>query len=61
MSLVEDLQKQQQEVDRRLAKALEDVGRSALGMPSAADTFRAMLDRAGLALMLKAKPEEPQR
>lgn len=44
-------------VDVRLAEALRHVGHSALGMPSTVQTFRAMLDRAGLALVLKHKPE----
>jgi hypothetical protein len=53
MALVEDLQKQQQEVDRRLAKALDDAGRSALGMPGSVDTLKAWLARAGLCLVLR--------
>lgn len=44
-------------VDMRLADALRAAGSSALGMPGTVDTFRAWLDRAGLALVLKAKPE----
>jgi hypothetical protein len=40
------------DVDLRLAEALRDAGRSALGMPASVDTLRAMLDRAGLALVL---------
>lgn len=39
------------EVDQRLHYALQDAGNSALGMPSSVDTFKAMLDRAGLALV----------
>ncbi|WP_439399003.1 hypothetical protein ACRQ5Q_16760 [Bradyrhizobium sp. PMVTL-01] len=41
------------EVDRRLAAALRQAANSALGMPAAIDTFKAMLDRADLALVLK--------
>lgn len=41
------------EVDRRLAAALRDAAGSALGMPGSVDTFKAMLDRADLALVLK--------
>ncbi|KGT75823.1 hypothetical protein MA20_32055 [Bradyrhizobium japonicum] len=41
------------EVDRRLADALRQVANSALGMPGSVDTFKAMLDRADLALVLK--------
>ncbi|MCK1536841.1 MULTISPECIES: hypothetical protein [unclassified Bradyrhizobium] len=53
MALVEDLQKQQHEVDRRLAKALDDAGRSALGMPGSVETLKAWLARAGLCLVLR--------
>ncbi|MGY3366138.1 hypothetical protein ACVWZL_003263 [Bradyrhizobium sp. GM2.4] len=41
------------EVDRRLDAALRDAAGSALGMPGSVDTFKAMLDRADLALVLK--------
>jgi hypothetical protein len=41
------------EVDRRLAAALRQAASSALGMPGSVDTFKAMLDRADLALVLK--------
>lgn len=41
------------EVDRRLASALRQAANSALGMPGSVDTFKAMLDRADLALVLK--------
>ncbi|ULK98878.1 hypothetical protein [Bradyrhizobium sp. I71] len=44
-------------VDVRLAEALRAAGSSVLGMPGTVDTFRDWLDRAGLALVLKAKPE----
>ncbi|EJN11811.1 hypothetical protein PMI42_04825 [Bradyrhizobium sp. YR681] len=44
-------------VDARLAEALRQVGQSPLGMPATVDTFRAMLDRAGLALVLKHNPD----
>jgi hypothetical protein len=40
------------EIDNRLHVALIDAGRSALGMPSSVDTVKAMLARAGLALVL---------
>lgn len=40
------------EVDQRLITALYDAGRSALGMPSTVDTFKAMLAQAGLKLVL---------
>ena len=40
------------EIDRRLFDALLEAGRSALGMPSSVDTLRAMLKKAGLALVL---------
>ncbi|SDC08419.1 hypothetical protein SAMN05216337_1001214 [Bradyrhizobium brasilense] len=40
------------EVDRRLGDALRQACSSALGMPSAVDTFKTMLERAGLALVL---------
>jgi hypothetical protein len=40
------------EIDRRLTVALYQVGRSALGMPATADTFKAMLAQAGLVLTL---------
>ncbi len=40
------------DIDARLADALATAGRSALGMPSSVDTFKAMLDQAGLALVL---------
>lgn len=40
------------EVNNRLFLALQDAGRSALGMPSSVDTLKAMLARAGLALVL---------
>lgn len=40
------------EVDRRLGAALRQAASSALGMPGAVDTFKSMLDRAGLALVL---------
>lgn len=40
------------EVDSRLFLALQDASRSALGMPSSVDTIKAMLTRAGLALVL---------
>ncbi|WP_036010645.1 hypothetical protein [Bradyrhizobium yuanmingense] len=53
MTLVEDLQKQQQEVDRRLSKALDDAGRSVLGMPGSVDTLKAWLAGAGLCLVLR--------
>ncbi|UFW75167.1 hypothetical protein [Bradyrhizobium sp. WU425] len=41
------------EVDRRLAAALRDAAGSALGMPGSVDSFKAMLERADLALFLK--------
>lgn len=41
------------EVDRRLGAALRQAANSALGMPGSVDTFKAMLDRADLALVLK--------
>ncbi len=41
------------EVDRRLAAALRQAANSALGMPGSVDTFKVMLDRADLALVLK--------
>lgn len=53
MTLVEDLRKQQQEVDRRLAMALDDAGRSALGMPGSVQTLKEWLARAGLCLVLR--------
>lgn len=40
------------EIDGRLFLALQDAGHSALGMPSSVDTVKAMLARAGLALVL---------
>jgi hypothetical protein len=40
------------EIDSRLFLALQDAGHSALGMPSSVDTVKAMLARAGLALVL---------
>lgn len=40
------------EIDRRLSDALYEAGRSALGMPSSLDTVKAMLAKAGLALVL---------
>lgn len=40
------------EVDRRLAAALRDATGSALGMPGSVDTFKAMLARAHLAIVL---------
>lgn len=40
------------EIDHRLLSALQDAGHSALGMPSSVDTIKAMLARAGLALVL---------
>lgn len=40
------------EIDGRLHYALIDARRSALGMPSSVDTLKAMLARAGLALVL---------
>lgn len=40
------------EIDARLLAALSDAGRSALGMPGTVDTFKAMLERAGLAVVL---------
>ncbi|MBR0687311.1 hypothetical protein JQ594_15375 [Bradyrhizobium manausense] len=55
MPLVEDLQKQQQEVDRRMSKALEDAGRSALGMPTSVDTMKAWLNAHGLCLALRTR------
>ncbi len=54
MALIEDLQKQQQEVDRRLQKALDDACRSALGMPSSIETFKSWLSQAGLCLVTKS-------
>lgn len=39
------------QVNQRLHYALQDAGNSALGMPSSVDSFKAMLDRAGLALV----------
>ena len=44
-------------VDIRLAEALRQANKSALGMPATLDTFRSWLDRAGLTLVLKGKPE----
>lgn len=41
------------EVNRRLAAALRDAAGSTLGMPGSVDTFKAMLDRADLALVPK--------
>ncbi|MCK1568951.1 hypothetical protein IVB08_34400 [Bradyrhizobium sp. 173] len=41
------------EVDRRLGGALRQAAGSALGMPGSVDTFKAMLERADLALVLK--------
>ena len=41
------------EINRRLTTALIEAGRSPLGMPGTVDTFKAMLDKAGLALVLK--------
>lgn len=43
------------QIDRRLFDALVRAGRSALGMPSTVDTFKAMLNDAGLALVLAPK------
>jgi hypothetical protein len=40
------------EIDRRLASALHIYGRSPLGLPGTVDTFKDMLERAGLALVL---------
>lgn len=40
------------ELDNRLRLALVEAGNSALGMPSSVDTVKAMLARAGLALVL---------
>ncbi|MES5483611.1 hypothetical protein QMZ05_12705 [Bradyrhizobium sp. INPA03-11B] len=57
MSLIDHLQKQQQEVDRRLHKALDDAGRSALGMPTSVETFKAWLTQAGLCLVPKSRGE----
>lgn len=47
------LEEIRREVDRRLAAALRDAAGSALGMPGSVDTFKAMLARADLALVLK--------
>ena len=44
-------------VDARLEVALLSARSSALGMPSSVETLRAMLARAGLALVPVAKPE----
>ena len=41
------------EIDRRLFEALQAAGRSALGMPSSVDTFNDLLERHGLALVLR--------
>jgi len=43
------------EIDVRLTRALIEAGRSPLGMPSTADLFKAMLAKAGLALVLAPK------
>ncbi|MET4529983.1 hypothetical protein ABIB86_000476 [Bradyrhizobium sp. JR1.7] len=40
-------------IDQRLGAALIEAGNSALGMPGTVDTFKAMLDKAGLALVLR--------
>lgn len=45
-------------VDARLEVALLAARNSALGMPSSVETLRAMLARAGLALVPMAKAEE---
>ena len=52
-SLLDDLKQRQQEVDRRLEKALFDATRSALGMPTSPETFKAWLSQAGLCLVTK--------
>lgn len=56
-----DLRKQQQEVERRLAKALDDIGRSALGMPTAPETLKAWLAQAGLCLVLRPRETGQER
>ncbi len=43
---------EQQEVDRRLAAALHEAGRSPLGMPGTVDTLKGMLAKAGLVVVL---------
>lgn len=40
------------ELEKRLSAALHDAGRSALGLPGTVDTFKDMLRRAGLSLVL---------
>ena len=42
----------EEEINRRLFTALADAGRSPLGLPGTVDTFKDMLTRAGLALVL---------
>jgi hypothetical protein len=44
------------EINVRVANALHDAGRSALGMPSSVDTLKAMLAKVGLALVLAPMP-----
>jgi len=41
------------EIDRRLFEALQAAGRSPLGMPCSVDTLKVLLERYGLALVLK--------
>jgi hypothetical protein len=48
------------DIDRRLARALAEARSSTLGMPSSVETLKAMLQRAGLALV-RTEERPPKR